>query len=135
MATQRVDPQQAHALMKEGWTYVDVRTEQEFEGGHPAGSINIPINHPDFVPIMQARFEPDSKVIVGCMMGGRSARACTILSATGFVNLADATGGWGGQTDNSGRVLVQGWLDARLPTGGGTTLNQLLDSLTPGDSK
>ncbi len=41
----RVSPQEALELTRDGWTYVDVRTEQEFADGHPAGSYNVPIAH------------------------------------------------------------------------------------------
>ena len=39
----RISPQEASAKLAEGWTYVDVRTEQEFEAGHPPGAVNVPI--------------------------------------------------------------------------------------------
>ena len=38
----RISPQEALDLTKNGWTYVDVRTEQEFADGHPAGRVQRP---------------------------------------------------------------------------------------------
>ena len=84
MTTKRVDPKEAQALLEQGWTYIDVRTENEFDGGHPRGSINIPMNSPDFLAVMKAHFKPDAKLVVGCLMGGRSARACMVLESQGF---------------------------------------------------
>src|SRR5262249_27311884 len=34
----RISAKDAKELMDEGWTYVDVRSEPEFERGHPAGA-------------------------------------------------------------------------------------------------
>ncbi len=119
MTTKRVDPKEAKALVDGGWTYVDVRTEQEFESGHPSGSINIPLSSPDFLAVMKANFPYDTKLVVGCLLGGRSARACAMLEADGYQQLVDQTAGWGGQRDGSGRVVLAGWLDSQLPVGGG----------------
>jgi rhodanese-related sulfurtransferase len=129
MTVKRVDPKEAKALMDQGWTYVDVRTEAEFEGGHPAGSVNIPMNDPDFLPVMRERFGPDDGVIIGCMVGGRSAHACRLLAANGFQKLVDQTGGWGGQRDEQGQLVVPGWEQEKLPTGGGLRFADLLKTL------
>jgi rhodanese-related sulfurtransferase len=119
MTTKRVDPKEAKALLDQGWTYVDVRTEQEFDTGHPAGSINIPLSSPDFLAVMKANFPHDAKLVVGCQLGGRSARACQVLEADGYKELVDQTAGWGGQRDGAGRVVLAGWADSKLPVGGG----------------
>lgn len=126
MVAKRVEPKEAKALMDQGWTYVDVRTEQEFDAGHPAGAVNVPINSPDFPAVMARRFPKDSKLIIGCLMGGRSARACAYLESEGYTQLVDQTAGWGGQRDALGRVAFTGWLDAKLPTGGGTRFADVL---------
>ena len=119
MTTKRVDPKEAKALLDQGWTYVDVRTEQEFEGGHPAGSINIPLSSPDFLAVMKKTFPQDTRLVIGCQLGGRSARACQVLEADGYSHLVDQTAGWGGQRDGAGRVVMAGWQDSQLPVGGG----------------
>src|SRR5687767_13727861 len=99
MATKRVDTNEAKTLVHQGWTYVDVRTEQEFDAGHPAGAINIPLKSPDFLAVIKANFKPDAKLVVGWLLGGRSARACHMLEHEGYQQLADHTAGWGGQRD------------------------------------
>ena len=126
MTAKRVDPKEAHALLEQGWTYVDVRTEQEFEGGHPAGALNIPLSSPDFLAVMKATFPPDTRLVVGCQLGGRSARACQTLEANGYTQLVDHTAGWGGQRDGAGRVVMVGWADSKLPVGGGTRFADVL---------
>ena len=126
MAAKRVDANEAKALVDQGWTYVDVRTEQEFDGGHPQGAVNVPINSPDFLAVMKARFPTDSKLVVGCQLGGRSARACAALEAHGYTQLVDQTAGWGGQRDAFGRVVLAGWQELKLPTGGGTRFADVL---------
>lgn len=41
-APRRVDAQEAAQLHKDGWHYLDVRTPQEYQGGHAPGATNIP---------------------------------------------------------------------------------------------
>ena len=81
---------EAYALQQKGHTYVDIRSSAEFDSGHPAGALNVPLieqdaesgqmlPNPDFVRVMQANFAPDAKLLIGCQSGGRSARAAQIL--------------------------------------------------------
>ncbi len=44
MDIERIDPDLAHELLRADDTliYLDVRTEEEFKGGHPPGAVNIP---------------------------------------------------------------------------------------------
>jgi len=42
--SQEISPEEAHDLMEdEDYVYVDVRTQAEFEGGHPEGAYNVPV--------------------------------------------------------------------------------------------
>ncbi len=126
MTTRRVSPQEAHDLVQnQGYVYVDVRSVQEFEGGHPAGAYNIPIAHPtaagmqpnpDFLRAMEARFPRDARLVVGCLSGGRSARACSTLEQSGYTDLVDQRAGWGGAKDSYGRLSEPGWSAAGLPS-------------------
>jgi rhodanese-related sulfurtransferase len=118
---------EAHALQKQGYTYVDIRSSAEFENGHPEGALNVPLieqdeesgqllPNPDFVRVMQANFANDAKLLVGCQSGGRSARATQILATFGFANVSNVTGGFGGARDPmSGRVIDPGWAGSGLP--------------------
>jgi rhodanese-related sulfurtransferase len=128
-AAKHVSPQDANAKLAEGWTYVDVRTVEEFEAGHPAGAINVPINlsgpsgmrpNPDFMRVMRAAFPTDAKLIVGCKAGARSQRATQALAAEGYTNLLDQHAGWDGARNAFGQLSEPGWSrDAGLPTESG----------------
>jgi rhodanese-related sulfurtransferase len=124
-APNRISPQEASARMKEGWTYVDVRTAQEFEAGHPPGAVNVPVmlaggggmvQNPDFVPVMSAAFAKDAKIIVGCKAGGRSMRAAQALIGAGFTSVDDQRAGWDGARNAFGQVTEPGWSRAGLPS-------------------
>lgn len=129
MTTRRVSPQEAQELIThEGYVYVDVRSEPEFNGGHPAGAYNVPVAHqtpagmqpnPDFVRVMSALFAKDAKLVLGCLSGNRSLRAAGALEAVGFTQVVDQRAGWGGAKDTFGRVVEPGWSAAGLPTATG----------------
>jgi rhodanese-related sulfurtransferase len=126
MAIKQIEPPQAFATLQEnpGAIYLDVRTENEFAQGHPAGAINIPVvfikggqmqPNEDFVAVAEQALAKSAKLVVGCMAGGRSQRACELLEAAGYTDLSNVRGGFGGARDASGAVIVPGWLDAGLP--------------------
>jgi rhodanese-related sulfurtransferase len=105
--------------------YLDVRTEAEFERGHPAGAVNVPVVFLDpaggparpndrFVSEVAELVGSDREIIVGCQSGGRSMRACEILAQVGYVNLANVVGGFGGAKDRAGTVHP-GWVASGLP--------------------
>ena len=117
---------EAHAQQQQGSTYVDVRSQAEFEQGHAAGAVNVPLMdrdsasgqmtpNPDFVRVMQANFAPDAKLLIGCQVGGRSMRASQMLEAFGFSDVTNVKGGYGGMRDPSGRVVDPGWAESGLP--------------------
>lgn len=127
MPIKQVEPPEAHEILNKDAqaVYLDVRTEGEFAQGHPAGAINIPLlfikgpgqteDNPDFVAVVQKILPQDKKLIVGCLSGGRSQRACEILERVGYSDLANVRGGFGGARDASGRIVIEGWRDAGLP--------------------
>ncbi len=126
----RVSPAEAHAKMKdEAFTYVDVRTEEEFAAGHPEGAVNVPVMlagasgmdpNPDFVPVMERAFAKDAPLIVGCKMGGRSARAAKALASAGFTRVLDQRAGWDGAKGSFGELVEPGWSRSDLPVESGT---------------
>jgi rhodanese-related sulfurtransferase len=125
MSVKRIAPKEALQLMQEGWTYVDVRSVPEFEAGHPAGALNIPLMHfmpgrgmtpnPEFASVFAKKFAKDAKVIVGCKTAGRSLRAAELLASQGFTSVVDMRGGWEGERDMTGAAVVVGWREAGLP--------------------
>jgi rhodanese-related sulfurtransferase len=120
----KISPAEAQAKLADGWTYVDVRTTEEYEAGHPAGALNVPIAHregpnPDFVRVMKGMFPVDAKIVVGCKSGVRSNRAAQTLAAEGYTNLADQRAGWDGARNAFGQVTEPGWSRTDLPTENG----------------
>jgi rhodanese-related sulfurtransferase len=122
MTIKHVTVQQAHQLQASGATYLDVRSIPEFQQGHPAGAFNIPLLHvdpltrqmrpnPEFLAVVKANFDPETPMVIGCQMGGRSEQACELLSSAGFLDVANVLGGWGG-APQMGHV---GWSRAGLP--------------------
>jgi rhodanese-related sulfurtransferase len=127
--------QEAHAALKEeaGAVYLDVRTEEEFDAGHPERAINIPVGlanpatrmlepNPDFARVAKAVLPPTTPLLIGCRTGPRAVAAAQILAREGYTNLRWVQGGWAGITDPFGKSIASGWVDAGLPT-----------SLEPGD--
>jgi len=132
MPIAQATPPEAHEILRRhpDAVYLDVRTEAEFEAGHPAGARNVPVlfvdpatrqpqPNGDFVAVVERHLPRTTKLVVGCQMGGRSQRACELLAAAGFTDLTNVFGGFGGARDESGRV-VPGWRDAGLPVEQGT---------------
>jgi rhodanese-related sulfurtransferase len=117
MTIKSVSPEEAQQLVQQGALYVDVRSEQEFEQGHPPGALNVPIAHfgpagmtpnADFLSVMQAAFNQGEKLVIGCKAGGRSRRAAELLVQAGFTDISDMAAGWDGSRDAFGRPLP-GW--------------------------
>jgi rhodanese-related sulfurtransferase len=128
MDIKRISPEEAKSLLESGagYTYVDVRTVNEFESGHVPGAKNIPVLEPDhsgrmqfnprFLEVIEANFPKDSKLIVGCHKGARSLRAAQILVEAGYAKVVDMRGGFGGETDMLGQVTFAGWQPRGFPT-------------------
>jgi rhodanese-related sulfurtransferase len=127
MDIRQVTPRQAYELLEQdpAAIYLDVRTEAEFEAGHPAGARNVPVvffdpsarqpvPNPDFVATVGRHLAPTTKLVVGCQSGGRSQHACELLARAGYTDVANVHGGFGGARDQAGRV-VPGWAAAGLP--------------------
>ena len=61
---------------------LDVRTPEEFQAGHIAGAVNVPIDEL-LVRIRQVAPERDTSIAVHCQSGGRSARAKKMMNDEG----------------------------------------------------
>ena len=127
MDTRQVTPREAYELLEQdpAAIYLDVRTEAEFEAGHPAGARNVPVvffdptarqpvPNPDFVATVGGHLAPTTRLVVGCQSGGRSQHACELLARAGYTDVANVHGGFGGARDQAGRI-VPGWAAAGLP--------------------
>ena len=122
MTIKHITVQQAHQQQASGATYLDVRSVPEFQQGHPAGAFNVPLLHldpatqqmrpnPEFLAVVKANFPPGTEMVIGCQMGGRSQKACEMLSSAGFENVTNVLGGWGGAP----QMGHAGWVQAGLP--------------------
>jgi rhodanese-related sulfurtransferase len=122
----QISVEDAHKLQEQGAVYVDVRSQMEFEGGHPADAVNVPLldhdarsgqvmPNPDFMEVMKANFPADTALLIGCQVGGRSQRAAMMLESIGFTNVANVRGGFSGMRDPMGRTVDPGWADSGLP--------------------
>ncbi len=71
-----------HLIKEKKGTIVDVRTREEFMGGHVTGSVNIPLhdipNHMDEIKSMNL------PLVLCCASGGRSGQAQRYLSQQGI---------------------------------------------------
>jgi rhodanese-related sulfurtransferase len=128
----QVTPEEVVSLLEQGYVYLDVRSEPEFEQGHPPGALNVPISHatptgmapnPEFSAVMEQAFAKGEKLVVGCKAGGRSKRAVQQLAALGFTELAEMGAGWDGSRDAFGRPNP-GWSQKGLPIESGKPAGQ-----------
>ncbi len=71
-------------------TIVDVRTPQEFEGGHFPGAINVPL---DQVQQKAGELKDMPKpIITYCRSGGRSGMAMSMLKGAGITDVMNGGG-------------------------------------------
>jgi len=81
---------------------LDVRTAEEYGGGHIKGAINIDVRDKSFI----AKIDPldkDKEYIIHCGGGGRAKKACHMMRDIGFSNLRILKGG------------MRGWEEKGLP--------------------
>ncbi len=62
-----------------GAILLDVRTREEYAGGHVPGSRNIPLDR-----LSTAKLEKSRPIFVYCRSGTRSAQACAQLTEQGY---------------------------------------------------
>ena len=128
MTLQRIDPEQAKQLLDSdsGYVYLDVRSDEEFAVGHVPGALNIPLlrrnpdgpglmPNPSFLEDVQAELGTNTPIITGCLRGPRSVKAAEILIASGYTNVQDMRGGWDGELDATGLLVVAGWSRRGFP--------------------
>ncbi len=80
------------ALARDGALILDVRTPEEFRGGHIEGSLNISVQS---LSTRLGELKKDRAVITCCASGARSAMAKGILKSEGFTEVHNG-GGWRG---------------------------------------
>ena len=110
--------------------YLDVRSEDEFEQGHPAGALNVPIFHLDpvtkqpqpnrqFLAVVRGVIDTETPVYIGCASGQRSFQAANLMESAGYVKIVNVDGGFSGKRDPFGGVVQAGWAQCGLPISDG----------------
>ena len=126
MAIRQVTPAEAarELAATPSAVYLDVRTPEEFDAGHPAGARNVPVllldpatrrprPNPEFLAVVQRHLASATPLLVGCQSGMRSQRACEMLAEASYTDLANVRGGFGGSEDTAG------WKESGLPVESG----------------
>ena len=120
-----IDSREAHAEMQAdpAIVYVDVRSQAEYDQGHPEGAWNLPVlltgtlgmrPNAEFLEVAARVLPKDAPLIIGCRSGQRSAMACQMLAQAGFQDLANVAGGFHGGIGVAGPVA--GWGSCGLPS-------------------
>lgn len=87
---------------------LDVRTPEEFAGGHLKNAVNVDWNGGGF-DAWAKKIDKEARIFVYCLSGGRSGSAGSALRQAGFKHVAELDGG------------IMKWKAAGLPlTGGGS---------------
>lgn len=126
MPLERLSPEEVKALLEseEEHVYLDVRSTDEFAAGHVPGARNVPIMEPgpmgmapnqEFLTVVEANFSKETKIITGCLRGGRSMKAAQVLIASGFTEVKDMRGGFDGEMAPGGVIGYDGWSRRGLP--------------------
>ena len=72
---------------------LDIRTEAEFQAGHIQGAKWFPRGNLEFY-IQDLIKDPNSKIVLYCRSGGRSALATLTMKSMGYTNVVDLDGGF-----------------------------------------
>ncbi|MFM1913226.1 MAG: Hydroxyacylglutathione hydrolase [Bacteroidota bacterium] len=81
------------SLIKDDNVFIlDVRTPEEFAGGHLEGATNININSSNFDSEIE-NIDKERNVYVYCLSGGRSTQAANALKEKGFKHVINMNGG------------------------------------------
>ena len=101
-AVQSVTVEQARAAVEaKDVQFIDVRTPEEYAGGHAVKAVNLPLNT---LEQNLAGLDKEKPVYVICQTGRRSKNRADILEKNGFEELYNVEGGTGA------------WTAAGLPT-------------------
>ena len=103
-APERVDAARfAEVVASPGVTTIDVRTPEEFAGGHIEGAVNYNVEGPDFATQIGA-LDPAGTYAVYCRSGNRSQVAVGAMAQAGIPGIYELESG------------IVGWDEAGLPT-------------------
>ena len=89
----QIDQQEALSMMDKEIDYIilDVRTPEEFAGGHIPDAINIPVESIGTAEIPELS-QKDQLIMVYCRSGNRSKTASQKLAEQGYTNIVEFGG-------------------------------------------
>ena len=90
VASPQIAPPDVAPRMNNGTLVVDVRTLAEWRSGHIPGSLHIPLGRLVAQMMDRPRTQP---VVLVCESGSRSSIGASLLTATGFTDVTNLTGG------------------------------------------
>lgn len=104
---QTIAPQQASALIQghladQNFVLLDVRTPEEFAGGHLKNALNLNFHAPTFRNDL-AKLDRNKTYLVYCRSGNRSQQAMTAMGELKFVSVYNMQKG------------IIGWVNEKLP--------------------
>lgn len=86
-----ISPSEAQTAVAKAYSqFIDVRTPEEYAGGHAARAVNIPL---DTLTSSLDKLEKNEPVYLICQTGNRSKKAAVMLKDAGFNNVLNITGG------------------------------------------
>lgn len=86
-----ISPSEAQTAVAKAYSqFIDVRTPEEYAGGHAARAVNIPL---DTLSSSLDKLEKNEPVYLICQTGNRSKKAAVMLKDAGFNNVLNITGG------------------------------------------
>ena len=88
-----LEKSQYQALVKKGYTIIDVRTPEEYAEGHIQGALNINVKSEAFVTEIENLSKSDT-LLVYCRSGRRSLYAAQVMVSFGFQKIYDLEGGF-----------------------------------------
>lgn len=86
----------------DGLVLLDIRTAEEFAGGHLAGAINVDYYADNFEALLE-ELDPEVPYVMYCNSGNRSGNALPLMDSLGFSEVYELDGG------------IQAWYGANLP--------------------
>jgi rhodanese-related sulfurtransferase len=90
-----LNPEEFQALIgKEDYQLLDVRTQQEYAGGHIENATNMNFFDADFKSQLE-KLDKTKPVLIYCASGNRSGKATVVMLDMGFTEIYDLRGGYG----------------------------------------
>jgi rhodanese-related sulfurtransferase len=86
----RVSGGEARERVAKGAMLLDVRSPEEFAGGHIDDAVSIPVQ--ELAGRLDELGDKAGEIVVYCQSGGRSAMATRLLQSNGFANVYDLGG-------------------------------------------